>query len=291
MSNAWRSDVGTPTEIGAAGGTRLGRRRLVAPARRKVGQVAAYGLERLGLVLDQEVADAGDGAVHARAAHLLERRLLTDDHLDHARRAEVHRRIAIDHDHDVAEGGDVRATGGTGSEQRADLRHRAAGPHLVPEDAPGAAPPGEHLHLVGDPRPGRVDQPHHRHLEPVGLLDDANDLLDGARPPRAGLHGRVVRHQADRPAVDGRGAGDNPVGRKVAGEHVGVQPVLDEGTVIDEQPDALAGEQLALLRVGVVVLRRTAGENPLAQLREMRMAGLVLSGLARGRLVGHGTGG
>ena len=59
-----------------------------------------------------------------RAAHLLERHLLADDHLGHARRAEVHARVAVDHDDDVAERGDVRAAG------RATARRagRSAGP-------------------------------------------------------------------------------------------------------------------------------------------------------------------
>src|SRR6266702_365187 len=54
------------------------------------------------------VAAAGDRAVHARATHLLQRHLLADDHLGHARRAEVHGGVALHHEDDVAEGRDVR---------------------------------------------------------------------------------------------------------------------------------------------------------------------------------------
>ena len=45
------------------------------------------------------VAAAADGRVHARAAHLLERHVLADHDLGHARRAEVHRGVALDHEH------------------------------------------------------------------------------------------------------------------------------------------------------------------------------------------------
>ena len=80
-------------------------------------------------VLHEHVAAARDRAVHLRAAHLLERHLLADDHLGHARRAEVHGGVAVDHDHDVAERRDVRAarrrrarragrSAGTGPERR-----------------------------------------------------------------------------------------------------------------------------------------------------------------------------
>ena len=163
-------------------------------------------------VFDQEVAAAGDAGVHLRPAHLLERDLLADHHLGHPRRAEVHRGVALAHDHDVAEGRDVGAAGGRGPEQQADLRHPAGEPHLVVEDPPGAAAAREHLHLVGDPRAGRVDQVDHRHLELQRPLLDPEDLLDRLRPPRARLHGRVVGHQRDLAAADQRQAGDHAVG-------------------------------------------------------------------------------
>ena len=112
-------------------------------------------------VLHEHVAAAGDGAVHLGAAHLLERHLLADDHLGHARAAEVHAGVALDHHDDVAEGRDVRAAGRARPEEQAHLRHLPAHLHLVVEDAPRAAPPGEHLDLVGDARarrcrPGRA---------------------------------------------------------------------------------------------------------------------------------------
>ncbi len=70
------------------------------------------------------------GAVHLGAAHLLERDLLADDHLGHARRAEVHAGVALDHHDDVAERRDVGAAGRGGSEEQAHLRHQAA--HAAP---------------------------------------------------------------------------------------------------------------------------------------------------------------
>ena len=100
--------------------------------------------------------------MHPRAAHLLERDLLADDHLGHARAAEVHGRVAVEHDHDVAERGDVGAAGGAGAEQQAHLRHEAGQLDLVVEDAPRAATAGEHLHLLGDARAGGVHEVEHR---------------------------------------------------------------------------------------------------------------------------------
>src|SRR5438128_10209526 len=50
----------------------------------QIAEVALARLDRLLLRLHQDVAAAGDGAVHARATQLLERHLLPDDHLGHA---------------------------------------------------------------------------------------------------------------------------------------------------------------------------------------------------------------
>ena len=171
------------------------RRRLLAPAARHVGEVALREVDRVLVGLHQEVAAARDAGVHLRPAHLLEGHLLADHHLGHPRRAEVHRGVALAHDHDVAEGRDVGAAGGGGPEEQADLRHPPREDDLVVEDPPGPAAAGEHLHLVGDPRAGGVDEVDHRHLELQRPLLDPEDLLDRLRPPGTRLHRRVVRHQ------------------------------------------------------------------------------------------------
>ena len=146
----------------------------------------------------------------------------------HPRRAEVHRGVAVAHHDDVAEGRDVGAAGRRGPEQHADLRHPARHPHLVVEDPPGAAPAREHLHLVGDPGPGRVDEVDHRQLEAERPLLDPDDLLDRLRAPRAGLDGRVVGHQGDAAAADRAEAGDDAVGAEPLGVPVGEQRLLGE---------------------------------------------------------------
>ena len=237
---------------------RRGGRRL-AGALGQIGQVVARRRQAGALVGRQQIAAARDLAVHARAAHLLERDLLADHHLGHARRAEVHRRVLVDHEHDVAERRDVRAARRRRPEQQADLRHRARQPHLVVEDAPRVAAPGEHVDLIGDARARRIDQVEQRHAQPARGLLDADDLLDRARAPRAGLDRRVVGHDRDRPAVHAADAGHHAVGGQVGRGRVGEQAVLDEVLAvrsIAQQRDALAAEQLARGGVALVVLGR-----------------------------------
>ena len=201
--------------------------------------------------------------VHPGAAHLLQRGDLADDHLGHARRAEVHRGVAVDHEHDVAERRDVGAAGRRRPEQAADLRHLAGQPHLVVEDPPGAAAPGEQLDLVGEAGAGGVDEPEDRHLLVDRRLRGPHHLLDRAGAPRAGLHHRVVGDDDDRHPVDRAPPGDDAVGGQrpavVGGLVVGEQPVLDERLRVEQQVDALAGRQL--------VLPADLGERPLVGLQ------------------------
>ena len=231
------------------------RRRVLLPVRGEVGEVALGEVDPLLVGLDEEVAAARDAGVHLRAAHLLERDVLADDHLGHPRRAEVHRGVAVAHDHDVAEGGDVGAAGGARPEQHADLRHGARELHLVEEDPARVAAAGEHLDLLGDPRARRVDEVDHRHaVRERGLLD-AEDLLDRLRPPGAGLDRRVVGHQRDRAPADRPHAGDDAVGAEPLGLPVGQQRVLGERAGVEQPRDPLAHGQLALLgRLGPVAL-------------------------------------
>ena len=203
--------------------------------------------------------------MHAGATHLLQRDLLADDLLGHAGRAQVHRRVALHHEHQVAERGDVRPAGGGGAEQAADLGHPTREAHLVEEDAPRTSPAGEELDLVGDAGAGRVDQPHHGQLVAQRVLGQAHDLLDGARPPRAGLDGGVVGHDAHGTAVHQPPPGDHAVRGQVVGgrQRVGQQPVLHEGPRVQQQRQAVAHEQLALAGQLVRLLVQVAPERPL----------------------------
>ena len=185
--------------------------------------------------------------MHPRAAHLLEGDLLADHHLGHARRAEVHRRVALAHDHDVAERRDVGAAGSARPEQHADLRHDARELDLVVEDPPRAAAAGEHLHLLGDPRARRVHEVDHRDLERQRAFLDAQDLLDRLRPPRAGLDRGVVRHQRHRPPVDRPHAGHDAVRAETVLVPVREQRLLGERALVQQQRHALAHRELALL--------------------------------------------
>ena len=197
-------------------------------ALRQVGEVVARGGDGRLLVLGQQIAAAGDLAVHAGAAHLFERHLLADHHLRHPRRAEVHGGVLLHHEDDVAEGGDVGAAGGRGAEEQADLRDGPGKLHLVAEDAAGMAAPREHVQLVGDAGPRRIDQVEERQPHPPGGLLHANHLLHGAGAPRPRLHRRIVGNDGHRPTVHAADPGDDTVGRQIARGGVGEETILGE---------------------------------------------------------------
>ncbi len=199
--------------------------------------------------------------MHPRPAHLLERHLLADHHLGHPRRAKVHRRVALAHDHHVAERGDIGAAGGRGAEEQTELRHAAREPDLVVEDPPRAAAARKHRHLVGDPCPGRVHQVDHRQLERQSTLLDAEDLLDRLRPPGSCLDGRVVGHQANLAPADQRQAGDHPVGAEALRVPVRQQGLLGEGLGIHQPLEPLANWELALLGGLQVMALRAARQG------------------------------
>ena len=189
------------------------RRRRFAPGRRQEAEPPAGERDALCIVGGEVVTAPRHRGVHAGATHLLQRDVLADHLFRHARRSEVHGRVLLDHEHHVTEGRDVRAAGGGRAEQAADLRHLARQLDLVVEDPAGAAPAGEQLHLVGDPRATGVDEPEQRKLVVERCLGRADHLLDRPRSPRARLHRRVVGDDDHRPTVDQTPAGDDAVGR------------------------------------------------------------------------------
>src|SRR5690606_7718482 len=102
------------------------------------------------------------------------------------------RGVAVDHEDDVAEGRNVGAAGRAGPEQAADLGDDPAHLNLVVEDPAGAAAAREHLHLIGNPGAGAVDQIDEGNPVTDRLFLNTQDFLDRTGTPTAGFDRRVV---------------------------------------------------------------------------------------------------
>jgi len=194
--------------------------------------------------------------VHARAAQLLQRRLLADGHLDHARAAHVERGLALHHDHDVGQRRQIGRARRRRAEENAHLGDHARELDLVVEDTPGVEPPRKDLDLLGYAPARGVHHIKEGHAQPCGLFLDPHDLLDCLLAPRACLDRVVVGHDADRPPPDLPNPGDHAVGGGVGLGGAGEQPVLLEVAAgIEEELQPVTDEELALRAKLVAVLR------------------------------------
>ena len=108
------------------------------------------------------------------------------------------------------------------------------------------SPARKHLDLVRDSRARRVHQVEEGDADATGGFLDAKNLLDGAGAPAARLDRRVVGHHRDLAALDHAEAGDDAVGGKLLGEHVGEQAVLHERACVEQQVETLPRRQLFL---------------------------------------------
>ena len=115
---------------------------------------------------------------------------------------------------------------------------------------PDALPVGEEAGLLVDAAARGVHQVQHRFAGFEGALLHPEELLDALRRHRPALDRVVVGHEVDVPALELRGAGQQPVGRQlVVGVELRELAVLERQSVRPEpQLQPVPDEQLSLLR-------------------------------------------
>ena len=190
------------------------------------------------------------GVVGAGAAEVLHRDVLAGDGLDDVGAGDEHVGGAVDHDREVGDRGGVDVAARAGAHDQADLRDHAAGVHVALEDL---AVEAERDHALLDAGAGALVDADDRAAGLDGEVHHLGDLLAVHLAERAAEDGEVLGEHADLAAVDGAEAGDHAVavgavllqpegGRAVPGELV----ELDEGALVEELLDALAGGPLPL---------------------------------------------
>ena len=217
-----------------------------------------------GVVLRRVMRHAARRGVHARAAERFRIHHLPHRALHQIRPAQSHEAGAFHHDDDVAQRRQIRAARDARSHHRRDLRHVQLAPHqrVVVEDARRAVLAGKNAVLQRQIHAGRIHQIDDRHAIAHRDFLRAQNLGDGLRPPRAGLHRGVVGDHDRRPAFDLARARD----------HAGRGSLSVVLVVGDQQPD------LEKHRAGIEQLR-----DPLAR-RQLAIAMLLLDSLWRRRL-------
>ena len=247
------------------------------------------------MVVQREVVgDAGHARVDVGAAQLLGRHDLAGRGLHERRAAEEDRPLLLDDDRLVRHRRHVGAAGRAGAHHDGDLRnalrrHR----RLVVEDPAEVVAVGEHVDLVGQVRPARVDEVDARQVVLARDLLRAQVLLHRQRVVRAALDRRVVADDHAFAAGDAADAGDDARG----GDRAVVHPVrgqlreLEERRAgIEQRAHALARQQLAAgdvlrargLAAALLDLRHLGPEvgdqrrHRVAVLRERRVARVEL---------------
>ena len=212
--------------------------------------------------------------MHLGAAERLVVGLLAGGHLHQRRTAEEDLGLLLHHHGVVAHAGHVGATRGGVAEDQRDRRLLAGA---------GAGEVAEQL-AAGDEdlllrRQVRAPGLHERDRGQPVLLGDLRgpeDLLDRPRVRGAALHRRVVGADHHLDALDDADAGDDAGADREVRAPRGERGELEErGALVDEQLDALAGQQLA---AGVV-----AGDGLLPAAGDR----LGLLGVQRGDLLQH----
>ncbi len=140
-----------------------------------------------------------------------------------------------------------------------------------------------------DAGPGGVEQPDEGDALGQGQLSQARDLQLARHAHRPGHHGEVVGAHGDKPPVDLAVAGDHAIGGRAHALHRALGEVgpcvdahLDEGAVVDQQRQALAGGELLLgVLAGDLLLAAALGDlrASLEQVLDQRAQ-------QRGRLLG-----
>ena len=222
--------------------------------------------DRLHLVAGEMIGDAGDGAVHFRAAERFAVDDLADRGFDDLRTAEMHAAVARRHHHFIRQRGNIGAAGGAFAEHRGDLRNaRGRHPALAVERAAEMILVRKHFVALSQIGAAAIDQIHHG--KPVLERDIlcADVLADGFLEERSALGRSVVGDDhADHTADDAdpgdeAGAGHRVVVKSPGGERRQFQK-WTQG--IDQQIDALAHRNLAAITMPLHHSIAAAGQRP-----------------------------
>ena len=128
-------DDGVERFVGAVDGVGAGlARRVFEIVRGDEAEAARAPCETFGIVVGEEVGDAGFGVVGHGSAELVLGDLFVGDGLDDVGAGDEHVGGLIDHEDEVGDGGGVDRAAGAGSHDGGDLRDDAGGENVAQED-------------------------------------------------------------------------------------------------------------------------------------------------------------
>ena len=187
--------------------------------------------QRLDIVLERIVGDAGLGRVRHRAAQRFLRHHLVGHRLHHVGAGDEHVARILHHEDEVGHRRRIDRAARARAHDQADLRHHARREHVALEHLGIAA---EARDALLNPRAARIVEPDHRRADLHRQVHHLADLLRVAFGQRPAEHGEVLAEHAHQPAVDRARAGDHAV----AGDDLVLHPEID-AIMLDEHVELL----------------------------------------------------
>ncbi len=217
---------------------------------RQIIDEAAQHQQRIDIIFESEVGDAGLGVVRHRTTEFLRCDFFVRHRLDHIRAGHEHVRGVLDHEDEVGHRWRIHGTTCAGAHDHGDLRHHAGSQHVALKHI-GITTKRSHTFL--NTCATGVVETDHRGAYLHRMIHDLANLLRMRFGERAAEHREVLRENKHHTAIDGAVADHHAVTGNLGVSHVEVgTAVLNEHvpfferTWIEQQFDALASSQLAL---------------------------------------------
>src|SRR3954451_2761853 len=164
------------------------------------------------------VSNTADARMHLRAPERFGIGHLPYGALDEIGPAQPHESGAFHHDHDIAKSGEISSAGDARTHDSSNLRNAKPPPHqrVVVEDACRPILSGKNRVLQGKVHARGVNKVNDREAITHGDFLRSQDFRDCLWPPRASLHGRVIRDDHRRTSLDLAEHGDHTGSRCLA---------------------------------------------------------------------------
>jgi hypothetical protein len=175
------------------------RRRLFLVRQRQVVEKAAQHHQRLDIVVEGQVGNAGLAGVRDGTTEFLGRHLFVGHGLHHLGTGDEHVGGVLDHEDEVGHRRAVHRAAGAGAHDHRDLRNHAAGHDVALEHVGITA---ERRDAFLDARAAGIVEADYRAADLDRLVHDLADLLGVGLGQCAAEHGEVLREDEDHAAVD-----------------------------------------------------------------------------------------
>ena len=221
---------------------------------RQVRQQLGGELERVAVVVGNQMYVAGNRRVGVGGGEHFKGRLLARGGLDDLRAADEEVGVLLRHYDEVHQRGAVRRSARAGAGDNRNLRHDARKVDVLPEDFSVA---GEGFNALLNARAARVVDADYGHSVFAGKLHEVADFLGVVGAERPAGDREVLAERRDLPAVDGSDAAHYAVGgedfllhAKVVAVVLDVHSELHERARVEQGFNPVAGRHEALLAAG-----------------------------------------